>query len=146
MVELEWWARQSPSPKELIVYSEKKKKSCECEDKGNRRGELQSSVLERRRKASQRWWLVSWLLRKELKFTRYTREGMALGKTTVKLNLLKEWNNFQSFLFTDFYRPDQYSPVTDHPFPTLLLQLLSSKETRIYLFPQRYCCGLVFTY
>ena len=133
MAELEWWARQSPRAKKLLVYSEKL--SCECENKGSKSGELQSSVLGRRRKVSQKWSQVSCLLRKELKFTRWTWEGMALGNTTVKLNLLKKQNNFQFFLFTDSYRRDQYIPATDHSFPTLLLQLLSVQSlSRIWLF------------
>lgn len=84
MAELEWWARQSPRPEELLVYSEKL--SCECENKD----ELQSSVQERRRKVSQKRSRVSYLLRKELKFTRWTWEGMALGNTTVKLKFAQE--------------------------------------------------------
>lgn len=70
-----------------MVYSEKL--SCECENKGSKRGELQSSVLGRR-KVSQKRSQVSCLLRKELKFTRWTREGMALGNTTVKLKFAQE--------------------------------------------------------
>ena len=72
MAELEWWARQSPRPEELLVYSEKL--SCECENKD----ELQSSVQERRRKVSQKRSRVSYLLR--IKVYQLDMRGYGFGK------------------------------------------------------------------